>query len=98
MTVLVGVISIAEAQVTNHMIALLILAIGGFVLAYSLHLGVQIYGICQNLTYDEMFYAHKWGHLWDSIHYVQERNILIRKFSNPENKGIWRNIKDYFLY
>ena len=96
LVVCIGVISIVEAKITSHIIALLTLIIGGFILTYAIHLCVQIYGICQNLTYDEMFYAHKWPHLWDNINYVQERNILIRKFSNPENRGKWRNVKEYF--
>jgi len=82
-------------------IAVVILAILAIYLiictsSYSIHLFAQLYAIMSNLTYDELFNSHKWGHLWEKVKYVPERKLVINEFSNPEDKGKWNNIKYYF--
>jgi hypothetical protein len=59
-----GIYALTNANITNHVIALLVLVVFAAIVTYTIHLVVQVYGICRNLTYDELFNSHKWNHLW----------------------------------
>lgn len=69
--VVLGIFSLINSIVFNHFVAFLCLFVGGGVIAYSAHLFAQLYGICRNLTYEELFYSYKWSHLWEKVKYVQ---------------------------
>lgn len=98
LVVLVGALSIWHTTIGSHATALIIVIVFFFSMAYLVHFLVQVYGIARNLTYDEMFYAHKWPHLWENVKHISERKFVIREFGNSEDKGVWRNVKDYFAY
>lgn len=93
-----GIFSLYNAIVFNHFLALLCIYVTGGTIAYSVHLFAQLYGICKNLTYDQLFYAYKWSHLWEKVKYIEQRKFVVREFVNNEDKGLWQNIKDYFNF
>jgi hypothetical protein len=63
--------AIVSVSITSHLVAFITLVVFVAAAAYSVHFGVQIYGICRNLTYDELFYSHKWNHLWGKIRFIE---------------------------
>lgn len=93
-----AVYCLAACSISTHVHALVVMVVGVSALVYLTHLGVQVYGIAKNLTYEEMFYSHRWPHLWDRVLFVQERKLLIRAYSNPEDRGFWGNVKHYLNY
>lgn len=91
-----GISSLGSINFTCHLQAILAIYLIICTSSYSIHLFAQLYAIMSNLTYDELFNSHKWGHLWEKVKYVPERKLVINEFSNPEDKGKWNNIKYYF--
>jgi uncharacterized membrane protein len=73
-----GLYSLIHVNITNHIIALLVIIVFVAVVVYFIHLLVQVYGICRNLTYDELFNSHKWHHLWDKIKFIEQRKMVIK--------------------
>jgi hypothetical protein len=47
-----GVASIYETEISNHLKVLIMLILLLFIGTYAIHLSIQIFGICKNLTYD----------------------------------------------
>jgi hypothetical protein len=47
-----GVTSIYETEISNHLQVLIMLILLLYIGAYVIHLSIQIFCICKNLTYD----------------------------------------------
>lgn len=62
---------------------------------YFGNFGLVLYAVIKNLTHEEMYDSYKCHYLWNRIHYVAERKILMRKFNNPMDKGNMQNLKLY---
>lgn len=71
--------AIISTKINSHLEALVFWILLFAALSYMVHLWVQIYGIFNNLTYSEMFESHKWLHLWNTVEYIPERKIVIRR-------------------
>ena len=68
--------------------------LSGAFLLYSLcFLGIEVYGIMYNMTYNEIFNRQRYKYLYKVK--VDKRGAVINVFSNPNHKGIFKNIKEY---
>jgi hypothetical protein len=70
-TISCGTYALLHANCANHLQALACLVLFVAIAAYFVHLIAQVYAICVNLTYEELFYPHRYSHLWEKINYIQ---------------------------
>ena len=95
--VIATVSALAMTTIHNHVQALVFLVLLGAGVSYGVQLLVLSYGVMKNLTYSEMFDSHKWGHPWGRIKYIQERQMVVREYSNPYDRGSVANISDFLF-
>lgn len=66
--------------------------------AFSVNLGVLLYGVLTNTTPSEMFESHKHPQLWKKIEYITHKNMVVRVYRNQNRKDTMSNLSYYLNY
>lgn len=43
-----------------------------------------------------MFESYKWLHLWNTVEFISDRKMVIRRFENKHDEGSWKNLMTYY--
>ena len=60
----------------------------------SIFFCIELYGVFQNLTFNEIFHRQRYRYLFDE--YVDKKGKSFTYFSNKTSKGVSNNLKNYF--
>ena len=82
-------------EVTSYISALLYWVTWFVMTVTGAWLLIQLYGITRNLTYEELLESHKCEYLFTPIIVVPSNKMAVHCYSNPNDKGVATNIKEY---